>query len=84
VTDTPSPTRQRFYVEDVACFVEQFLADQPPAERAKWGHLPAQLRAHPYPFFFVSPSSRIVDLGKRPAVSPLPRETDPITYTIED
>jgi hypothetical protein len=54
--------RRRYYLEAVAQFVESVLVHQPPDERMAWAALPALLRAHPYPFFFVPPSTRLVDV----------------------
>lgn len=57
-------SRRRYYVEDVVHFVEQALAYLPEDQHIKWARLPVLLRAHPYPFFYVTPSTRIVDLVK--------------------
>jgi hypothetical protein len=54
-------TKRRFYVEDVAAFVESILPHQPRDQQEKWAHLPSQIRAHPFPFFYVPPSRRIVE-----------------------
>jgi hypothetical protein len=78
------PEKQRFYAEEVACFVEQLLMLHTPEEQAKWAHLPAQLRAHRFPFFLVTPSTRIVDCAKRVSEAPGTSETDPNTYIIEN
>lgn len=60
--DCGNQDRRRYYIEDVALFVEQLLALQSEAGRARWAHLPGLIRAHRFPFFYVTPTTRIVDL----------------------
>lgn len=62
VADEP---RRRYYLEEVASFVEAVLRQQTAEQQAKWAHLPALIRAHPHPFFYASPSDRLVDVVLR-------------------
>jgi diaminopimelate decarboxylase len=53
--------KRRFYVQDVAEFVEAVLRHQLPEQREKWAALPQLIRQHRHPFFYVEPGRRIVD-----------------------
>jgi hypothetical protein len=54
--------RQRYDRERIAEFVDRQLERLSSSERAKWSWLPNRLRQHWAPFFYVTPSTRIVDL----------------------
>jgi len=65
ISDAETEPRSRYYTEDVALFVEKALSMRSKDQRARWAHLPKLIRAYPFPFFYVAPSTRIVDLVER-------------------